>query len=260
MVNNSKAVIALLATNNYIALNRDVIKALKDTVSAALLCELCSEYVYWSKKKQLTEDGYFFSTVENIENTLFIKRKKQENIIKELKQLGLIETKLIGVPAKRHIKINPEKILEITNIVEDEIFDTDEMSEQDRIKADNKISHSDRTKYPTNNSNCYISNTSNNNNNSNCYISHSNNNLIGTIVKNNNRTRKIFKKPSVEDIEDYISENDFGGTYGVDAQNFYDYYESNGWKIGRNSMKDWKATVRNWFRNAQKNKPKGSFW
>jgi hypothetical protein len=36
----------------------------------------------------------------------------------------------------------------------------------------------------------------------------------------------------------------------VEARRFWDYYESNGWKVGRNPMKDWKAAVRNWQRNA----------
>ena len=36
----------------------------------------------------------------------------------------------------------------------------------------------------------------------------------------------------------------------VEAQRFWDYYESNGWRVGRNPMKDWKAAARNWQRNA----------
>ena len=36
----------------------------------------------------------------------------------------------------------------------------------------------------------------------------------------------------------------------IEAQRFWDYYESNGWRVGRNPMKDWKAAVRNWQRNA----------
>jgi hypothetical protein len=36
------------------------------------------------------------------------------------------------------------------------------------------------------------------------------------------------------------------------ANRFYDHYESNGWKVGKNSMKDWKAAVRNWEPNHKK--------
>ena len=51
-----------------------------------------------------------------------------------------------------------------------------------------------------------------------------------------------FTKPTLSEIEDFINENN----YIVNATKFFDYYESNGWKVGRNSMKDWKAAVRSW--------------
>ena len=60
--------------------------------------------------------------------------------------------------------------------------------------------------------------------------------------------RKTFKKPSFEDVQAYC--NDSG--YRIDVDRFINYYESNGWMVGRNKMKDWKAAVRNW---ASKEKP-----
>ncbi len=60
--------------------------------------------------------------------------------------------------------------------------------------------------------------------------------------KDNN---KRFVKPTIEEIEDYINEKG----YQVDAHKFYDYYESNGWRVGRNPMRDFKAAIRNWSRN-----------
>lgn len=56
---------------------------------------------------------------------------------------------------------------------------------------------------------------------------------------------KRFVKPTVEEIATYCAER----SNKVDAQKFFDYYESNGWKVGRNSMKDWKAAVRTWEKN-----------
>ena len=41
----------------------------------------------------------------------------------------------------------------------------------------------------------------------------------------------------------------------VDAQQFLNHYESNGWKIGKVPMVDWKAAVRTWEKNDKKNKP-----
>lgn len=54
--------------------------------------------------------------------------------------------------------------------------------------------------------------------------------------------RKVFQKPSVEDVRSYCQESG----YHIDPERFINYYESNGWMVGRNKMKDWKATVRGW--------------
>ena len=69
----------------------------------------------------------------------------------------------------------------------------------------------------------------------------------------NKRTR--FIPPTVEEVEAYISEKG----YDIDAHRFVDYYESNGWMVGRNNrMRDWKAALRNWSRNDYSSDRKGS--
>ena len=60
---------------------------------------------------------------------------------------------------------------------------------------------------------------------------------------------KRFAKPTLNEIESYISEKG----YTVNAQRFLDYYDSNGWKVGKNPMKDWKAAVRSWQSREKKN-------
>ena len=56
---------------------------------------------------------------------------------------------------------------------------------------------------------------------------------------------KRFVKPTLSEIEQYCIERN----NNVNAEHFFDYYESNGWKVGKNSMKDWKAAVRTWERS-----------
>ena len=58
------------------------------------------------------------------------------------------------------------------------------------------------------------------------------------------KPQKRFTKPTIEEVEVYCQERN----KGVDAQRWYDYYSSNGWKVGKNPMKDWKAAVRTWER------------
>lgn len=50
--------------------------------------------------------------------------------------------------------------------------------------------------------------------------------------------RKGFVKPTIEEIKKEFPT--------FNAEHFFNYYESNGWMVGRNKMKDWKATVKNW--------------
>jgi hypothetical protein len=64
-------------------------------------------------------------------------------------------------------------------------------------------------------------------------------------IKKETEQRKKFKPPTVTEVEAYIREKG----YSVDADKFIAYYESNGWRVGRNPMKDWKAALRTWQAN-----------
>ena len=56
-----------------------------------------------------------------------------------------------------------------------------------------------------------------------------------------------FTPPTVEEVSSYCYERG----NNVNPERFIDYYTSNGWKVGKNKMKDWKAAVRTWERNEQ---------
>ena len=68
---------------------------------------------------------------------------------------------------------------------------------------------------------------------------------IDSSAKSTTTKRKRFEKPTLSQITQYCLERN----NCVNAEQFYDYYESNGWKVGKNAMKDWKACVRTWERN-----------
>lgn len=68
---------------------------------------------------------------------------------------------------------------------------------------------------------------------------------LDSSAKSTTTKRKRFEKPTISDIEQYCIERN----NNVNAEHFFDYYESNGWKVGKNSMKDWKAAVRTWERS-----------
>ncbi len=76
-----------------------------------------------------------------------------------------------------------------------------------------------------------------------------NDNEEDDVVVNDNdikkkNTKKKFVKPNIEEIKEYCNKR----KNNIDTQYFYDYYQSNGWKVGKNAMKDWQATIRTWER------------
>lgn len=71
-------------------------------------------------------------------------------------------------------------------------------------------------------------------------------NVNNNVLESNKRVigekEKTFKKPTIDEIADYCDERD----NNINANEFYDFYESKGWMIGKNKMKDWKACIRTW--------------
>lgn len=107
-------ILKLLANDNYIIVNRDLAKEL-GLEEAIIFGELASEYNYYEKNNQL-EDGYFYSTIDNIEDNTTLSEYKQRKALNNLKDIGLIDITIKGIPAKRYIKINEEQVEELFNI------------------------------------------------------------------------------------------------------------------------------------------------
>jgi len=61
---------------------------------------------------------------------------------------------------------------------------------------------------------------------------------------------KRFIKPTTEEIFSYMQERDFN--FKDESDKFFDYYESNGWSVGKNKMKCWKSAIRTWINNYKK--------
>lgn len=60
--------------------------------------------------------------------------------------------------------------------------------------------------------------------------------------------KEKFAKPSIDEVRTYVSEEHLS----VDPERFCAYYDSVGWRVGKNPMKSWKAACRTWNINAQK--------
>ena len=65
-----------------------------------------------------------------------------------------------------------------------------------------------------------------------------NNNTTTKTIKTNN----VFVPPTLQEVSDYCKER----KSMIDVNKFIDFYESKGWMVGKNKMRDWKASVRTW--------------
>jgi hypothetical protein len=81
------------------------------------------------------------------------------------------------------------------------------------------------------------------------------NNIL--IEKNITKKEKVknFVKPTIDELIDYCNQN----VLDVDPNQFIDHYESVGWKVGKNPMKDWQATARTWHRRNSNNNNQVSY-
>lgn len=89
-----------------------------------------------------------------------------------------------------------------------------------------------------------------------------NNNIINNNKENNKESiskdipKKVFVKPTIQEIIDYCKERN----NDVSPEKFYNFYESKGWYVGKNKMKDWKACVRTWEQHDKQDNSKLPDW
>jgi len=68
---------------------------------------------------------------------------------------------------------------------------------------------------------------------------------VNATVKDIKVNRDVFIKPSIVEIKTYMTEIGMNDV----SEKWFDYYESNGWLVGKNKMKNWRAAVRTWKNN-----------
>ena len=211
----------LLSSTAFIVYNKELGRQV-GVIEAILLADLISKEEYFIANGMI-DDGWFFNTAENIEEDTCITAHKQRNAIKNLKNFGIILTKLAGVPARQHFKIVESKLLSCFNL--------------SCSKNANQLSKKRKLVVKETQTSCRESEelvvkktqTINKNNN-----------------KNNNKGK--FKIPTIIEIKEYCTER----KNNIDADAFFDSYESKGWMVGKNKMKNWKASVRTWETNKKK--------
>jgi DNA-binding PadR family transcriptional regulator len=83
---------------------------------AVIYSELVSLYKYWTNRGELTDGEWFYCTFPNLEKNTTIKERTARTIVNKLEKQGLIDTKKMGLPAKKYYRIT-DKILEVLGLV-----------------------------------------------------------------------------------------------------------------------------------------------
>ena len=104
--------LSLLDGNGFIKLNKALNHYL-GTSTAIILAELISEYNYWKKLDRLTEEGYFYSTIDNIWAETSIKKDTQITSIKKLSDLGVITCIRGGYKGQRYFTIHEDVLIQV---------------------------------------------------------------------------------------------------------------------------------------------------
>lgn len=133
-------VFELLRSDGSITINKALCFAvgINETI---IYSELLSRFNYFKNENKLTEDGYFYNTVDDLCLGTGLGEKAQRNAINNLVKLGLIETALKGVPARRHFKIN-ENTDTILALIEEGKKQIDELEKKQKERMKQKIKYS----------------------------------------------------------------------------------------------------------------------
>lgn len=123
----SKLNLGLLAGGNYRVYNYELAKKLGIN-EAILLADLITKFLYFEERRELIDGGFFFSTAEKIYETTALTRRQQEKSLKNLAEY--VETKVKGIPAKKHFRL---KTLGITRLI---VLPKDESEEEKRLAED----------------------------------------------------------------------------------------------------------------------------
>ncbi len=127
---------SLLSNSGYIIVNKEIIRKI-GLHEAIILGELCSEYCYWDKANKL-DNGYFFSTRENIAENTGLSAYQQREPFKKLVNIGIVKEKLKGMPQLKWYSLDMDNLYKLFNEKTDFTSRCEETKEQGSEKLNDK--------------------------------------------------------------------------------------------------------------------------
>lgn len=109
----------MLSRDNYITVNKLIMRVLGIS-EAVLLSELCYRRQYLERQGALTEDGFFYATVDDIEEETTLSDYNQRKILDKLQQAGIVTVERRGLPAKRYICVHEQALIYLMDFCTDD--------------------------------------------------------------------------------------------------------------------------------------------
>lgn len=125
----------LLRNDGFVIYNRNLAKNI-GVNEAILYSELLSRWNYFRERGQLTEDGFFFNTVKDLEEGTALSDYQQRRALNSLKDKGLIEMEVRGIPAKRYFRIVEDSELITSYLVPPELELEDSSRETQELELE----------------------------------------------------------------------------------------------------------------------------
>jgi len=148
----------LLRNDGFIIYNKNLARNI-GVNEAILYSELLSRWNYFKERGQLTEDGFFFNTVKDLEEGTALSEYQQRRALNSLKEKGLIEIEVRGIPAKRYFRIVEDSELIASYLMPPEEGSSEETKEleleklgtnkNNRIRSENKTKVREGGQAPT---------------------------------------------------------------------------------------------------------------
>lgn len=149
------SVLKFLAADGFLTVNKHLAKIV-GLDAAVLMAELASTYNYYESTDQLTDDGMFFETVERIEENTTLTKYQQAKAVTVLTDAGVLETRKIGIPAKRYFKIDEDALFALVDHKKSKNFTTGgqktEPQEVEKLDRNNNIDKKEKKKENNNKS------------------------------------------------------------------------------------------------------------
>ena len=202
------SVVELLRADGSIIINKKLNFSL-GTHTTMVYTELLSRFMYFLDRNNLTDDGYFFNTVDDLKLGTGLGKTAQTNAINQLEELGFIETDLRGIPPKRHFRIIPD-----TNLIDEYLRKGVEMIEKLKQKQatnaeTSQISYSKRFESYTTSETNRLSQACNNTNSNNTEFNNTKKNIRVRNGKEHSQLSAFYFENAKDKLKtsDYEKEN-----------------------------------------------------